>query len=120
MTDAKRAVTKLQEDYGPVIASVTTVNGIPVVRLKRDDLPTVAHYVHTQPAIRGSLSLLWAVAQRPTEAGHEIWHLFTLAERRDWLLLVTELPDGERSSIPSRRISMPPSGMSGKFATCSG
>ncbi len=97
MTDAKGAVTKLQEDFGPVIASVTAVHGIPVVWLKRDDLPTVAHYVHTQPAIRGSLSLLWAVAQQPSEAGHEIWHLFTLAERRDWLLLVTELPDGERS-----------------------
>ena len=97
MADANGAVAILKDNYGPAITAVTAVHGIPAVRLKKDELPTVAHYVHTQPAIRGSLSLIWAVDRRPREAGYELWYLFTLAERRDWLLLVTDLRTDERS-----------------------
>lgn len=96
MADASGAVAKLRETYGPAITEVTAVQGIPAVRLRKEDLAVVAHYVHTHPALRGSLSLLWAVDHRPREARYELWYLFTLEERKAWLLLCTDLHGEDR------------------------
>ena len=73
-----------------------SLHDTPVFSLTKDDVPVVAHYVHTHPSLRGTLSLLWAVDHRPHTACYELFYLFTLAERRDWLLLSTELQDDDR------------------------
>jgi len=96
MTDTLTTIQRLREAFQDSIVDVTARQGIPVVRLKKDDLPVVAHFVHTHPSLRGSLSLLWAVDQRPREARHELFYLFTLAERGEWLLLCTDLSGEDR------------------------
>ena len=95
------------------------MHGIPILRLKKDDVPVVAHYVHTHPSLRGTLSLLWAVDHRPHEARYELFYLFTLAEHRDWLLLSTDCVTMTVSFIPSHLTSMRRNGMSEKFEICS-
>jgi len=96
MADARTAMTQLKEVYGATVIEMTPIQETPRLRVKKDDLPQVAHYLHTHPNLRGSLSLLWAVDHRPRETRYEILYLFTLAERKDWLLLCTDLPGDER------------------------
>jgi Ni,Fe-hydrogenase III large subunit/Ni,Fe-hydrogenase III component G len=90
------AVEALQITFAAAIIDRHSLHDTPMFRLKKDDVPVVAHYVHTHPSLRGTLSLLWAVDRRPHTACYELFYLFTLAERRDWLLLSTELRDGDR------------------------
>ncbi len=96
MTGTLPPVTRLQDAFGKAVRAVEAVQGIPVLRLGKDDLPLVAHYVHTHPELRGTLSLLWAEDHRPASARHELWYLFTLERQKDWLLLCTELEGADR------------------------
>jgi hypothetical protein len=91
MIDARPAVEQVQAAFTQAITEVCAVHGVPMLRVKKQDLPTVVHFLHTNPGVRGSLSLLWAVDHRPREARYELCYLFTLAERKDWLLLATDL-----------------------------
>ena len=61
MSDAGSAVKQLQAACSQAITEVGSVHGIPMLRLKKQDVPTVTHFLHTNPGLRGSLSLLWAV-----------------------------------------------------------
>jgi Ni,Fe-hydrogenase III large subunit/Ni,Fe-hydrogenase III component G len=71
-----------------------------MLRLNKQDVPAAAHFLHTNPSLRASLSLLWAVDHRPREARYELLYLFTLPERKGWLLLATDLR-GEPREFPS-------------------
>jgi Ni,Fe-hydrogenase III large subunit/Ni,Fe-hydrogenase III component G len=96
MADAQTAITQLKEAYGVSVMEMTQINGTPRLRIRKDDLPQVAHYVHTHPNLRGALSLLWAVDHRPRVSRYELCYLFTLAARKDWLLLCTDLQGDDR------------------------
>jgi len=96
MADAQTAMTQLKEAYGASIIEMAPINATPRLRVKKDDLPQVAHYLHTHPNLRGALSLLWAVDHRLRETRYEILYLFTLAERKEWLLLCADLQGDER------------------------
>ncbi len=96
MADAQAAMTQLMAAYGASIVEMPPINGTPRLQVKKDDVPQVAHYLHTHPDLRGALSLLWAVDHRPRESRYELCYLFTLAERKDWLLLCTDLQGDER------------------------
>jgi len=100
MTTAAETVTLLRQQFPEGVLYTTTVYGTPLVHVPVDQIPLLAHYLHTKPDLRGSLSLLWAVDHRPREARYEIRYLFTLAGRRDWLLLSADLP-GETRLFPS-------------------
>ena len=96
MIDGRPAVEQVQVAFTQAITEVCAVHGIPMLRVKKQDLPTVAYFLHTNPSLRASLSLIWAVDHRPREARYEIYYLFTLAEHKDWLLLATDLHGDER------------------------
>src|SRR5215475_2959879 len=96
MADIGAGLKQLQAAYGDSIAEMSAVYGIPRLKLKKADVPVVAHYLHTHPSLRGALSLLWAVDHRPREARYELCYLFTLAEQKDWLLLCTDLQGDDR------------------------
>ena len=96
MNDGRGAVEQIRGAFAQVIMDIGFVHGVPMLRLRKQDVPAVARYIHTDPGLRGSLSLLWAVDHRPREARNELWYLFTLAARKDWLLLSVDLPEGER------------------------
>lgn len=96
MPDGLTAVVRVQEAFPNAVTQVGSMQGMPVLRLRKHDVPGVARYIHTDPGLRGSLSLLWAVDHRPREARNELWYLFTLAEHKDWLLLAVDLSEGER------------------------
>ena len=96
MIDARPAVEQVQAAFTQAITEVCAVHGVPMLRVKKQDLPTVAHFLHTNPNLRGSLSLLWAADHRPRDARYELCYLFTLADRKDWLLLATDLHGDER------------------------
>ncbi len=96
MTDAQTVMLQLKEAYGASIMEMPPIHGTPRLWIKKGDVPLVLHYLHTHPNLRGALSLLWAVDHRPREARYEICYLFTLAERKDWLLFCTDLRGDER------------------------
>ena len=96
MPDGQTAVARVQEAFPQAVMQVGSVQGVPMLRLHKQDVPAVARYIHTDPQVLGSLSLLWAVDHRPREARYEICYLFTLAERKDWLLLSVDLAGDER------------------------
>lgn len=96
MIDTRPAVEQVHAAFTGAIAEVGAIHGVPMLRVKKQQLPTVAHFLHTNPSLRGSLSLLWAVDHRPREVRFELCYLFTLAERKDWLLLAVDLQGDER------------------------
>src|SRR5690242_2559704 len=96
MVDAITGAKQLREAFGNSIEDLPPVHGTPRLRVKKDDVPVVAHYLHTHPGLRGALSLLWAVDHRPQEARFELCYLFTMADRKDWLLLCTDIHGDDR------------------------
>lgn len=96
MNDGSAAVERIRGAFALAITDIGSVHGVPMLRLLKQDVPAVARYIHTDPHVRGSLSLLWAVDHRPREARYELCYLFTLADRKDWLLLSVDLTGGER------------------------
>ncbi|MBL8044342.1 MAG: NADH-quinone oxidoreductase subunit C [Nitrospira sp.] len=100
MIDARSAVEQIQAAFAGAVIEVTAIHGVPMLRLRKQALPTVAHFLHTSPSLRASLSLLWAVDHRPRETRFELCYLFTLAEHKDWLLLAVDL-QGEEREFPS-------------------
>ena len=90
------AIDALQATFAAAILERDSVGGVPILALNKDDVPVVAHYVHTHPSLRGTLSLLWAVDHRPHQARYELFYLFTLTDPHEWLLLSTELRDDDR------------------------
>ncbi len=96
MANAAAAAELLRQEFSAGIREAMTVHGTPVLRVKTDQIPLVAHYLHTKSDLRGSLSLLWAVDHRPRETRYELCYLFTLAEHKDWLFLSTDLQGDDR------------------------
>lgn len=96
MANAAAAAELLRQEFSAGIREAMTVHGTPVLRVKTDQIPLVAHYLHTKPDFLGSLSLLWAVDHRPRETRYELCYLFTLAEHKDWLFLSTDLQGDDR------------------------
>lgn len=96
MADAVTGARHVKEAFPDKVTELPPVQGAPRLRAGKEDVPVVAHYLHTHPALRGTLSLLWAVDHRPREARYKLCYLFTLAERRDWLLLCTDLHGDDR------------------------
>lgn len=96
MPETSSSMQSLQRAFAASVRETGVVHGTPMVRVRKDGLPEIAHYVHTHPDFRGTLSLLWAVDHRPRESRSELWYLFTLEKRRDWLLLCTDLQGDDR------------------------
>ncbi len=96
MEDTSEAVRKIIEGFGSIVLNVETVHGLPVMKVPKEDLPTIAHFIHTAPSLRGTLSLQWAVDLRPGESRFQLYYLFSLKERGDWLVLLTELAGDDR------------------------
>jgi Ni,Fe-hydrogenase III large subunit/Ni,Fe-hydrogenase III component G len=96
MVNAASAAKLLQQEFAPEVLLTTMVQGTPLLRVKTDQVPLIAHYLHTKPELRGSLSLLWAMDHRPREARYELYYLFTLAEQKDWVLLCADLQGDDR------------------------
>ena len=96
MAGAMAVAALLQAEFPKAVRESTTVQGIPALRVSAEEIPLLAHYLHTKPDVRASLSLLWAVDCRPREARYELWYLFTLEERKDWLLLCADVRASDR------------------------
>ena len=64
MVDAIMGAKQLLEAFGRSLEDLPPVHGTPRLRVKKDEVSVVAHYLHTHPGLRGALSLLWAVDHR--------------------------------------------------------
>ena len=95
MNDADAAAQQIVRVFEHKIVGVGRVFDIPVLSVAKEDIPTIAYYVHNATGLRGTLSLQWAVDLRPLEARFRIYYLFSLPERGAWLILSIELPDGD-------------------------
>jgi len=62
----------------------------------KDLIPSITHYLHTQPSLRGRMTMLWAVDNRPMRDSYGLHYLFTLESSRRWVLLSTELAGNNR------------------------
>lgn len=96
MGDADEAVQKILEGFGGIVLNVEHARGLPVVKVAKEDLPTIAHYIHTASSLRGTLSLQWAVDLRPLQPGFRLYYLFSLADDGSWVILSTELAADDR------------------------
>lgn len=96
MTGVGEGIKQLRAAYGNSLTEMPSIHGIPRFKINVDDVPVIAHYVHTHPSLRGALSLLWAVDHRPRQSGYELSYLFTLAAHKEWLLLCSDLPGDTR------------------------
>ena len=53
MIDGRPAVEQVQVAFSQAITEVSAVHGIPMLRVKKQDVPTVTHFLHTNPSLRG-------------------------------------------------------------------
>lgn len=95
METSNEAVRKIIEAFEGKGVGVDRVHDVPVLRVSTEDLPTIAHYVHIAPFLRGTLSMQWAADLRPLRRCFHLYYLFSLAEGGR-LMLVTELPENHR------------------------
>lgn len=65
-------------------------------RVPKHLLPAVSHYIHTQPSLRGRLTLVWACDDRPVRDSYGLYYLFTLEASHHWVVLSAELAGGDR------------------------
>lgn len=91
-----RHMDQLREVFHDKIVHAGTCHGIPVVKVGKEDLPTLAHYLHHQQEFQATLSLLWAVDHRPRQDRYELFYLFTLNSYQDWLVLTVDLQGEDR------------------------
>lgn len=96
MGNMDETVRKIIEDFRGIVLNVERVHGLPVIKVPTEDLPTIAHFIHTASSLRGTLSLQWGVDLRPGERRFQLYYLFSLKERGDWLVLLTELAGDDR------------------------
>lgn len=96
MADTSEAVRKIIEGFGNTVVNVEHVHGLPVVKVPKEDLPAIAHFIHNVPSLRGTLSLQWAADLRPLQPVFRLDYLFALASGGDWLILQTELAGDDR------------------------
>ncbi|HET8760170.1 MAG TPA: NADH-quinone oxidoreductase subunit C [Nitrospiria bacterium] len=96
MNAADIATQQIVRVFEERILNVSRVFDIPIVSVAKEDIPAIARYIHGTAGLRGTLSMQWAVDLRPMEARSQIYCLFSLVERGAWLILLTELPDGDR------------------------
>lgn len=96
MNDADAAAQQIVRVFEHKIVGVGRVGDIPVLSVAKEDIPTIAYYVHNTTGLRGTLSLQWAVDLRLMEDRFRIYYLFSLPARGAWLMLSIELPDGDR------------------------
>ncbi|MBX3306232.1 MAG: NADH-quinone oxidoreductase subunit C [Nitrospira sp.] len=59
-------------------------------------LPAITRYLHTQPNLRGRLTLLWACDHRPVCDSYGLYYLFTLEASHHWVVLSSELVGTDR------------------------
>ncbi len=64
--------------------------------IPKDLLPAITYYIHTQPSLRGRLTLLWACDHRPARDTYGLYYLFTLETSHHWVVLSTELAGTDR------------------------
>ncbi len=96
MVDMKEVVRSIQETFGTKIQRVDHVRDIPILSMAKADLPAVALHIHSSPALRGTLSMQWAVDLRPRREAWQIHYLFSLNPGGQWLILQVELPGDDR------------------------
>ena len=96
MNDADAAAQQILKTFGHKILDVGRVLDIPVVSAAKEDIPAIARYIHGTAGLRGTLSMQWAVDLRPMAARSQIYYLFSLAGHGAWIIVLTELPDGDR------------------------
>ena len=96
MENTSEAIRKIMDGFGSIVLNMERVHGLPVVKVSKEDLPTLAHYIHTASSLRGTLSLQWAVDLRPLQPGFRLYYLFSLADDGSWVILMTELAANDR------------------------
>src|SRR5689334_20139939 len=62
----------------------------------KDLLPAITHYLHTQPNLRGKLTVLWACDHRPVRDTYGLYYVFTLESSHHWVMLSTEMAGSDR------------------------
>jgi Ni,Fe-hydrogenase III large subunit/Ni,Fe-hydrogenase III component G len=62
----------------------------------KDLLPSITHYLHTQPSLRGRLTLIWVVDHRAVRDTYGLYYLFTLEASHYWVVLSTEFGGNDR------------------------
>src|SRR6266508_4641350 len=93
--EAGEAVQHILEAFGNSVG-IERMHGMPVMKVRKDDLPTIAHFIHTTPSLRGTLSMQWAVDMRPFHSAFRVFYLFALTAGDAWLVLETELAGDDR------------------------
>src|SRR5438552_10885028 len=94
--DAKEAVQKIIETFATRVLTVEHMHGIPVMNVGEQDLPTIAHFLHNTPSLRGTLSMQWAVDMRPLQPVFRVLYLFALTGADALLVLATALACDDR------------------------
>lgn len=96
MSETLSPVDQLRETFHDKILDVSNCHGVPVVKMCKEDLPALAHYIHHHRELQGTLSLLWAVDHRPREERYEVLYLFTFQSCQEWVVLTTDLLRDDR------------------------
>lgn len=96
MPEARSCDDVLKAAFPGILKNDPVCAGSSHFLVPKDLLPAIAHYLHTQPNLRGRLTLLWACDYRPVRDTYGLYYLFTLETSHHWVVLSTELAGTDR------------------------
>jgi len=96
MTERRSSEEQLKASFPSLVECDHKLADCSHFLVSTDLLPAITHYLHTNPDLRGRLTLLWAVDERPLRDGHGLHYLFTLEASHRWVLLSAQLSGNDR------------------------
>lgn len=97
MTEARFCDDELKSAFPSIVQDDPVQGEFSRFMVPKEVLPSICRYLHTQPGMRGRLTLLWAVDHRPVRDTYGLHYLFTLEASHHWVVLSTEFGGTNRS-----------------------
>ena len=96
MTEARSCDDALKAEFPSIVQGDSAQGGCSRFLVPKELLPSITHYIHTQPGLLGRLTLLWAVDHRPVRDTYGLHYLFTLKASHHWVVLSAEFGGDDR------------------------
>ncbi len=96
MADTYSCDEELKAAFPSIVQNEARQEALSHFLVAKDLLPAITRHLHTQTHLRGRLTLLWAVDNRPLRNSYGLHYLFTLKPAHRWVLLSTELMGDDR------------------------
>ena len=96
MAETRRCDDLLKAAFPAIVQTDPICTASSHFHVPKNLIPAITRYLHTQPNLRGRLTLIWACDHRPVRDTYGLHYLFTLETSHHWVVLSVELAGNDR------------------------